>query len=97
MGSGAGRKRLNDYEDNDEAAFEYMPGVYQDITTPVTVKRAVTKREVRQMFIKFIQTSPELKDLPREEQVRAFNLERQEAKLPKVDYEVLQDLLMPPG
>jgi hypothetical protein len=90
-----GSTPLNEFPDNTEPAFEVPEHGVHDITAPVPGGRAVSKREVRQMFIKFMQTSPELMKVPREQQIREFNSCRSGARCPKVDPIILADLLVP--
>jgi len=86
---------LDDFADNDEAAYAVVVGGNWDITARASTRQTVSKREVREMFIKSLRSSPELMQLPREEQIREFNLSRREAKSPKVDAETLEELLVP--
>ncbi len=87
-------KRLDDFTDNDEVVIVTGIGVVRDITAPRTQKERVTKRQVREMFMRFLQSSPELHDKPRDEQIREFNLARQDARRPQVNPEILSDLLI---
>jgi hypothetical protein len=95
MSNAAERTPLDQYQDNDEAAFSVLQDGTRDITARVTRRETVTKRQVREMFIKFVQNSPDLRSVLRVEQIVQFNLERRELDLPKVDADVLQDLLVP--
>ena len=85
---------LDEFSDNDEPAYEVIVGGVQDITARPGSRQTVTKGDVRAMFGKFLRSSPELMQHPREEQIREFNLSRREAKSPKVDAEILEDLLV---
>jgi len=95
MGSTNGTIPLEEYPDNDEAAYEVVTGGITDITAPISSRHAVSKREVREMFLKFMRSSPELMQLPREEQIRQFNLFRREVSCPRIEPEILMDLLVP--
>jgi hypothetical protein len=91
-----GTTPLNEFADNDEGAYAVtVGGSYRDITAGTSRRQAVSKREVREMFTKFLRASPELLEFSRDEQIRQFNLERQEIKRPKIDEEILRDLLVP--
>ena len=95
MGSTNGTVPLEEYPDNDEAAYEVVVGGITDITAPISRRRTVSKREVREMFLKFMRSSPELTQLPREEQIRQFNLFRREVSCPRIETDILADLLVP--
>ena len=95
MGSTNGTTPLEEYPDNDEAAYEVVVGGITDITAPISRRRTVSKREVREMFLKFMRSAPELTQLPRDEQIRQFNLFRREASCPQIETEILADLLVP--
>lgn len=91
---------LDQFADNDEIAYEvpigrtywaHKPG---DITAPLTQMERITKRQVREMFVRFVQGTPEVQALPRDEQIREFNLSRREANQPKVKTELLVDVLI---
>ncbi len=87
---------LEDFGDNnDVVSVGDRPGRVGDITAPRTRREVVTKRQAREMFIRFVQNSPELRDLPREEQIRQFNLARRDAGRPPFDPEILVNLLVP--
>lgn len=88
-------KPLDEFTDNDEVAYEVPLGRVGDITAPRTQKERVTKRQVREMFMRFVQNSPELHGHPRDEQIREFNLARRAAVWAKVGPELVADLLIP--
>jgi hypothetical protein len=69
-------------------------GGTRDITARPGSRQTVSKREVRQMFVKFLRSSPELMELPRDEQIRQFKLSRREVRSPKIEAEILEDLLV---
>jgi hypothetical protein len=97
-----GRKQLDDFDDNDEVAYVFTEHsgrekTHQDITIRTYGEVKVTRREVREMFIQFLQNSPELQALPRREQILQYNLERREVKKPKVEADILLDLHVPLG
>ena len=83
---------LDEFPDNEEPAYEVLVGGVRDITARASSKYTVSKREVREMFVKFLRSSPELMKTAREEQIRLFNLSRREAKSPKIDAGILEDL-----
>jgi hypothetical protein len=85
---------LEQFTDNDETAYEVRLGRVSDITAPRTQKERVTKRQVREMFAKFVLSDHELHDKPRSEQIREFNLARQDARRPLVSPEILVNLLV---
>ncbi len=67
---------IDEFPDNDEVVYEvpmgrvfwkHRPG---DVTAPLTQVEKVTKRQVREMFVTFLKSSPELRDKPRDEQIR---------------------------
>lgn len=90
---------LDQFPDNDEIAYEvpigrgYWAAKPGDITAPLTRFERVTKRQVREMFVRFVQNTPELHHMPRDEQIRQFNLSRRDAKQPKIKAELLLDVL----
>jgi hypothetical protein len=65
-----------------------------DPTAPLTQFERVTKRRVREMFVSFVQNTPEMHNKPRDEQIRQFNLSRREANQPKIQAELLVDVLI---
>ncbi len=91
---------LDQFTDNDEIAYQVPIGrVFwehrsSDPTAPLTKFERVTKGRVREMFIKFVQNTPEVHDKPRDEQIREFNLARREGKQPKIESELLVDVLI---
>ena len=81
--------------DNDEVLYRVRKLPSAGIEAGRAEKELVTKGVVRGMFIKFVQNSPELQNVPREEQIREFNLSRQEARQSPLDPGIFLDLLVP--
>ncbi len=84
--------RLDQYPDNNETAYKISLGAVKDITAPNARWETVTKRQVREMFTKFVQASPELWPRTRDEQIEEFNRERRQLRRPAVKPEILSDL-----
>ena len=89
-----GQLKFEDHTDNHEVAFSIRAGGTRDITQTAKAGQA-TKGEIRELFIKFLQSSPEFHDLSREEQIREFNILRREVRRPKIDAEILLELHVP--
>ena len=91
---------IDEFTDNDEIAYQVPIGrVFwknrpNDPTAPLTQYERVTKRRVREMFAGFVQATPEMHDKPREEQIRQFNLSRREANQPKIEADLLMEVLI---
>jgi hypothetical protein len=84
--------RLDQFTDNQVIAYKISLDAVNDITAPNTRYETVTRRQVREMFIKFIKASPELWPRTRDEQIDQFNRERQQLRRPAVKPEILKDL-----
>jgi hypothetical protein len=84
--------KLDLFPDNDEVAYRVTLETIKDITTPPTRWERVTKRQVREMFQKFIQTSPELWQSSRIEQIDEFNSQRRQLRRPVVAPGILMSL-----
>ncbi len=95
MGKTNGTIALDKFQDNADPAVEVRDRGNHDMTAPIRGRQAVSKRVVREMFVKFMQSSPELRTLPREQQIAEFNRCRREAHVSGVDPDILEDLLVP--
>jgi|WetSurMetagenome_2_1015567.scaffolds.fasta_scaffold360525_2 hypothetical protein len=84
--------KLHQFPDNNEIAYKISLGAVTDITAPNTRWETVTRRQVREMFVRFIQASPELWPHAREEQIDQFNIERRKLNRPAVKAEILREL-----
>ncbi len=84
--------RLEQFPDNHETVYKVTLGTVRDITSPLTKLENVTKRQVRTMFQKFVQGSPELWQSSRIEQIDEFNFQRRKLHRPVVNPEILMDL-----
>ncbi len=84
--------KLDQFPDNHEIAYKMTLVTNRDITAPLTKSENVTKRQVRAMFQKFIQASPELWQNSRAEQIDEFNSQRRKLRRPVVRPEILMDL-----
>ncbi len=84
--------KLDQYSDNYQVLYKVSIGTNRDITGVGPKTEHVTKRQVRHMFQKFIQASPELWTLTRAEQINEFNAERRKLRKPVVSPQILIDL-----
>ncbi len=84
--------RLEQFPDNNDIVYRVSLEAITDITAPLTKLENVTKRQVREMFQKFILASPELWGRAREDQILEFNQERRKCRRPRVAPEILRDL-----
>jgi hypothetical protein len=84
--------RLDQFSDNNDIVYSVSLEAVTDITAPLTRLENVTKRQVREMFQKFILASPELWGRAREDQIFEFNQERRKCRRPWVSPEILRDL-----
>ena len=94
-------KTLDEHDDNDQIAYSIAIGEsfrgsrLGDVTRPNTKVVHVSYRQVREMFIKFVQEHPEVQGKPRDQQVREWNLVRAEDKQQKIDAVIVAELLIP--
>jgi hypothetical protein len=84
--------KLDQFPDNYEIAYKMRLATNRDITASPAKLDNVTKRQVREMFQKFIQASPELWQNSRAEQIDEFNAQRRKLRRPVVAPEILEDL-----
>ncbi len=84
--------KLNQYPDNYQTVYKVPMGSNNDITGPSGRVENVTRFQVRKMFEKFVQASPELWSRPRTEQIAEFNTERRKIRKPMVAPDLLLDL-----
>ena len=84
--------KLNQYLDNHQTVYKVRMQGNKDIVGTSGRMENVTRGQVRSMFEKFIQASPEQWSRTRTEQIAEFNAERRKIRKPMVEASLLMDL-----
>ncbi len=84
--------KVHQYPDNHLTVYKVPMEGNKDIVATAGRVEIVTRGQVRRMFEKFVQASPELWSRTRSEQIADFNAERRKVRKPTVEPGLLLEL-----